>query len=202
MRNACLAVVAMTLAASCSVQEPPVKAIYAEDMPVFFAYGSLAGRTPEYQQITNPRTGAVVQRMMVDGGGEWAIIDFNAVSGDYAYRTQDPRTIVQSMFKPGVAVEWGDQGNLHGTRAVNWRRVALTDPAASAWHWSAACASMSRAASAAACRRSPRGSTAGPARGRYRRRRYRGSRRRCRCGRSTGSCFRQGHRNAWADQPR
>jgi hypothetical protein len=131
MRNACLAVVAMTLAASCSVQKSPIKEIYAEDMPVSFAYGSLAGRAPEFQQITNPRTGAVVQRMMVDGGGEWAIIDFNAVSGDYAHRTQDPRTIVQSMFKPGVAVERGDQGNLHGTRAVNWRRVALTDPAAS-----------------------------------------------------------------------
>jgi hypothetical protein len=131
MHSTCLAAVAMTLAAGCSVQEPPIKEIYAEDMPVSFAYESLAGRTPQYQQITHPHTGAVAQRMMVDGSGEWAIIDYNAISGDYAYRTQDPRTIVQSMFKPGVPVVWGEQGNLHGARAVTWPRVGLTDPAAS-----------------------------------------------------------------------
>jgi hypothetical protein len=122
----------MLLIAGCTRPgEPPITEIYPEDMPVMFAYGSLAHESAEYQQMVHPRTVATIKRMMVDGNGEWAIVHVHSIGGDYAYRTQDPRMIVQTMLKQGLDVEWGEQGVVHGLRAVSWRRASMADPPAS-----------------------------------------------------------------------
>lgn len=113
----------MLLIAGCTQPgESPITEIYSEDMPVMFAYGSLAHESAEYQQMVHPRTGATIKRMLVDGDGEWAVVHVHSIGGDYAYRTQDPRMIVQTMLKQGLDVEWGEQGVVHGLRAVSWRR--------------------------------------------------------------------------------
>lgn len=131
MERAALAM-ALTLAvAGCTVPAPRVEDVPDGDMPVMLAYGSLARGTTEIKQMTDPRSGANVKRLMVEGEGEWAIVEAYSVGGDYIFTALDPRSATETMLRPGIEIAWGERGVVRGTRSVAWRRLTLPEPAAS-----------------------------------------------------------------------
>jgi hypothetical protein len=117
-------VVAAGMAVAGCVHEPARELpITSAEMPASFSYGGLGPKSAHYRQATDPRSGAIIRRMIMTAPNE--VADFAAVSlsSGYVFTSTAFRRRLAVLLPPDQTVEWQEstQGSgIHPTKLVTF----------------------------------------------------------------------------------
>ena len=118
--------------ASCGPRTMQLRPTSAGALPVTFAYGSLRPKIATFRTATDPRTGYSVERMIVPGRDEFAIVDVISLVPPYVLERDSPRSQVTHMLNGRRDLSWGEAGVVRaGAEPVAWQKFQKREPPAS-----------------------------------------------------------------------